>query len=360
MHHRHIKQIQFAVIMMTLGGFTLAGWGEEIVYETITAGFAAHVQHDAGGRIDWTAGYLLAEGKGFSKGEGKTDQQRLMARRAATLDAAANALAIAAGIDVDAGGRASGIANGRRRLEGCVKGHEVVSETWEPEAARPTFRITLRVPLWGVKSVGSLFHDQCRKRIARQRQPRLTLAIGTPDQAPAMIVIDARGTGLRPCLFPSVLADQGRTLYDVTTLTAKNAKAEPPVRYVETKMSFEQIQAALQPDEIARPTAHLAARQPEAKPSNAADDKPKKETPKKQRKRRRRRHAVKAIRADGANKTKIVLTATDADKLRLDKTSAHLLRNAEVVVVVDSAAAGIQGLLDDLTDDILLASATIP
>lgn len=358
MHTKNVTPTHLALIALALGAFAPNSRGEDIADMAITAGFNPHIRNDAGGRIDWTTGYLLADGKGY--GEGKDEQQRLLARRAATLDAAANALAIAAGIDVDAGGRASGMRNGHRRLEGCVKGHEIVCETWEPDAARPTFRMTLRVPLWGVKSVASLFHEECRKRIARQRNPRLPLATGKTDTTPAVIVIDARGTGLRPCLFPAVVTDQGRTLYDATTLSAKHAKTRPPVRYVESEMTFQQIQAALRHHNIATPTTRLASSQPEAKKSGATDDKPKKETPKKQRKRRRRRRAVKAVRAEGMSKTKIVLTAGDADKLRRDKSSAQLLRNAEVVVVVDSAAAGIQGRLNEPRHPFNLALACAP
>jgi hypothetical protein len=57
----------------------------------------------------------------------------------------------------------------------------------------------------------------------------------------------------------------------------------------------------------------------------------------------RRRTVVKATRSAGATKTQVVLTKEDAEKLRTSPEGASLLKNGQVIVVVDSAAAGIQG-----------------
>lgn len=357
---KKLKAITSLILAVaTLALFSPASRADEtVVYEEIVAGFLPHVQCSSGGNIDWTAGCILAKGHGFA--EGTNNQQQLLARRAAVVDAAANALAIAAGIDVDAHGRAGGLRNGRRRIEGCVKGQQIIDETWTPALVPPRYDVTMRVPLWGVNSVATLFRDDCAHRMTQVESKRMPLVLSDADVSGAVLVIDARGTGLNPCLFPIVAADDGATLYNVTAIAA-GAVAKPPVRYVESDLSFERIRAAVErgddlPGLSNKPAARLASSQPADQTPNVAtngikqaddttsngnkDDDPKDDS---QPQRKRRRRAVRAVKADGNNNTKIVLTAEDADKLRKDAEGANLLRNADIVVVVDSAAAGIQG-----------------
>ena len=71
-------------------------------------------------------------------------------------------------------------------------------------------------------------------------------------------------------------------------------------------------------------------------PASGPTTQPKKTEP---RQRRRRRVVVKAVGVSGEQKTQVVLTREDAEKLRRSPEGASLLRAGRVVVVVDSAAA---------------------
>jgi len=57
------------------------------------------------------------------------------------------------------------------------------------------------------------------------------------------------------------------------------------------------------------------------------------------------------------DRTKIVLTKQDAEKLRNTAKGANLLRSGRVIVVVDSVAAGIEGRLDVGPEDRTFARA---
>jgi hypothetical protein len=380
---RRIRVIYFVLLLISYVAADRAAADETVVYQATTAGFRPHVLPHAAGQIDWTAGVIIAEGQGLATGVDA--QAELMARRAAELDAARNALAIAAGVPVDARGAASTFANGRLLLEGCVKGHEIDEEHWLPTEVPPEYHVTLRVPLWGVKGVSAAFHAQHRRYRPPRQRGRLPFVVDSADVSDSVLVIDARGTGLQPCLFPTIVTDTGETLYDINAVSSEQAKVKPLARYVETEMTFDEIQAALDrevpiPGPASRPRVLLASFAPSDEPTPAPSPSPSPgatatpapspllgpgptatptSEPTEVRSRRRKRSAVKAVTASGTTPTQIVLTRETADMLRKSAMGASLLRMSEVVIVVDSAAAGIQGRFEPLGEGtaIVLADA---
>lgn len=322
---------------------------DTLVYEKIVAGFSPHIQSTADGGVDWTGGFITTEGKGIA--ESMDNQGQLMAKRAATVVAARNALAIAVGINVDSGGRASDVRNGRMMLEGVIKGHEVVEVTWLPESDPPEVRVRLRVPLWGVKSMSSVFRDVHRQRVARSGVQRIALVTERVDVSQSVLVIDARGTGLEPSLFPFVVTDSGGLLHDVSRLAPETAKRQPPARFVESDLTYEELRACVEdgvwlPDQAGPVRARLAsyAQAESVAEAQPTTSQPASQPAKKSRRRvRRGRVAVKAVEASGDKKTRIVVTSEDAEKLRRSPEGASLIREGQVVIVVDSAAAGTQG-----------------
>jgi hypothetical protein len=334
MNRKSISGVLPVVSVFALGA--LYGDSHGADDRAIPAGFTSHVQPVTGGHVDWTEGFIVAAGHG--EGRGTDQQSELLAQRAAELDAAANALAIALGIAVDDTTRAGAVRNGRVRLEGVIKGHQVIDVQWMPQRSPPECRVTLQVPLWGVKGVASVFEEDQRHQVSRRNTPRLALVTEQVDVADAVLVIDARGTGLESCLFPVVLSDDGAVLYDVSTARTRSAGG-PVVRYVESQASFEALKASLESPLAARLVSY-GADEPNVRPTTQPP--PPTSQPADESRRRRRRQVVQAVAATGHQNTQIVLTQEDATKLRRDPEAASLLRKGEVVVVVDSAAAGIE------------------
>ena len=341
---------------------------EHAVHPDIVAGFAPHRQRCPGGNIDWTGGFIIADGRGIA--ESMDRQGQLLARRAAEVVAARNALAIAAGINVDAEGCAGDVRNGRVMLEGVIKGHEVVGVKWHFDRKPPEVRVQLRVPVWGVKSVSNVCCDVHRRRIARSGIRRLPLVVDRGDVSDSVLVIDARGTGLEPSLFPVVVTEEEELLHDVGRLSPETARRRPPARFVETDLTFDRLRAGVddgrrRPDRKHRSRARLASyadpqlpAPPEAQP---AATQPSSQPAEHSRRRARRRVVIKAAAASGDRKARIVVTAEDAEKLRRSVEGASLLREGQVVIVVDSAAAGTQGRRDPWTGETpVLAHAPSP
>jgi hypothetical protein len=306
------------------------------------AGFTSHVQPVTGGHVDWTEGCIVASGHG--EGHGTDQQEQLLAQRAAELDAAANALAIALGIAVDDTTRAGAVHNGRVRIEGVVKGHQLIDVQWMPQRTPPQCCVKLQVPLWGVKGVASVFEADQRHKVSRGRAPRLALITEQINVEDAVLVIDARGTGLESCLFPVVLSDDGAVLYDVSTARARPAGG-PVVQYVESQVSFKALKAGLESPSAVRLLSY-GADEPNVHPTTQPTTTPTSQ-PADESRRRRRRRVVQAVAATGQQNTQIVLTEEDAAKLRRDPEAASLLRKGQVMVVVDSAAAGIEARRGD-------------
>jgi hypothetical protein len=343
-------------------GCTAAGAYADEDDALLPDGLTPHMRDAAGGRVDWTGGYILARGEGRARGV--TDRDRAMAKRAAELVAARNALAIASGLPIDGRMRFVNIRNGQVRLQGVVKGHKTVSEDWRPEAKPPTCVVEVRVPLWGVKGVASVVYTrQCRQN---QGVHRHALTGASADVSDVVLVIDARGMDVEPCLFPVIAEPDGNRLYDVSTMSRQQGQVVPPLRYAETTMTYSELRAARDgvagesplalllasgratswamcrlEDPATQPATQPATSQPTSKPDNQ--------------KRQRRRRVVKAVKTPGPDKTRIVLTKEDAERLSKDPEGASLLRSGQVVVVVDSVAAGIEGRLNGGIDDRILA-----
>ena len=341
----------------------------------IAAGFRAHVVNQKGGGIDWTSGEIIADGIAKSRSDKPADH--LAAERAASLVAARNALALANGIQFDASGRVGNLRNGEIKLNGVVKCQRVVGTTWDKTKKPAECHVELRVPLWGVTGVCTAFSASQRRVAMQHGSRRLVLVEAKADVSNAVLVIDARGRKIDMCLFPAVVSEGGAVLYDIATRADALATSEPPVRYVETDLTYENLRACLEgaarraeeDSHVAfadqkwlrggglfqatqardtveltaaaafQPTTGSSTSQPTSRPS-------------------RRRVVVKAADpTPGKAQSQIVLTKEDAEKLRQSPEGANLLRSGKIIVVVDSAAAGIQGRLPRGGDDTSLASS---
>ncbi len=371
-----IRRMTCVAMLIVCGVGGVAAADEPGADAFLPAGLNACVQGVQGGQVDWTCGHIIAVGRG--KAHGRTDQDKHMARRAAEVVAARNALAIAAGLRIDDEGGFADIENAEVQLRGIIRGHETLSTLWNPKNQPPDCVVQLKVPLWGLESVASVIYANQHQKTFQSRRPRLVLAPAQDALANEVVVIDARGLGVRPCLFPIVSQTGGAVLYDVCTVSGEaSASILPPVRYAEsdlshvalvnTAMSRERLtQRAglphagpnhdLSTHMISMPARHyLRLAQPSTRVADDTQKHLSTQPTTKPSKKVRRRRVVKAVKAAGTNKTEIVLTKEDAEKLRKDPKGAALLRAGRVVVVVDSVAAGIEGRKNNQPGDMELA-----
>ena len=308
----------------------------------LTGGFKDHLESIQGGKLDWSNGWILAEGIG--KALDRSPQQKAMAERAAEMAAARNALAMTQGIRIDANGRFSDVRDAVVRIEGVLKGYQVVKTEWQ-QKPRLQCKVTLRVPMWGARGLASVALPFYQARQAERPVARLPLTPQQVDVSDFVLVIDARGHKVAPCLFPAVVNKQGQVVYDAASLPGEQTTRVAVVRYVETDEQFEELRSMLEGSDTEE--YRLAEYNPQAPTNKAASPatsapatSPPAGSP---RQRAKRRMAVKVAEAAGQQKTQLVLTQEDAERLRKSPEASSAMRNAQVLVVVDAAAAGVEG-----------------
>ncbi len=325
----------------------------------LSGGFADHTEPGDGGSIDWTNGFILGRGVGY--GQGRDKQQELLAHEAARTLALRNALALTQGIRIDAGGTVAGLRDGLVRVQGVIRGHQEVESRWLPHKQPPESQVVMRVPLWGVDGVATVFAPTHRARQEQVGAPRRALIVERVDVTDFVLVVDARGRGLATSLFPVIRDADGGVLYDLSTLPEEWAGQVPPARFVESDLSFEELRAAVEAESPSRfllasfrtqPAADdeqaggTAAAGPPGDVTTQPTTQPT-ETPKR---RAKRRMAVQAAGASGNEATQVVLTREDVDRIRRSPEAASALRSAQVIIVVDAAAAGTEARLKRGTD----------
>ena len=153
------------------------------------------------GSVDWGKGVLRATGRAKLAGK-----DAVLARRAAIVDAQANALAItkllALNGDKTLGEVAAGNAQLALKLEGTVHGGRVVAE----KSSTDDYTVELELPLHGVKGVQSAFVE-----------PVQVMAFDAPLPVAGEdtgVIIDMRGTGSVAALLPTVVESDGTVIFD--------------------------------------------------------------------------------------------------------------------------------------------------
>lgn len=271
--------------------------------------YRSHVEPIEGGRIDWTAGVLVVEGRGRAKAG--TAQQRLMAARAAEVVAARNAVAMACGIQIDDEGRVRGIRDGRIYVNGVVRQHEIVRGVWDTSTTPPEYRVEMHVPLWGVEGVASLFWRTRQVQSRYGSTQRIALTQSGELDPQCVVVVDARGLAVSECLFPAIADTDGRILYDLATLSIEVARSRPVARYVE-----------LAEDADTKETGSMA-------PASSAKSEAE----------RPNRMVVRAVGVRGTGHTDLAVRTADADRLARSPEAAAALRHARVLILIGPGTA---------------------
>ena len=193
-------------------------------------GSRSYLESTQRGDIDWTNGEILARGVGKVVGSGA--QAAAMGRRAARLAAAHNAVLLASGLRIDPAGRRFDIVAGKITVEGVLRDFEEAAVEYDPKLR--TVTVTLRVPLYGIKGLVTKMGV-----VVSERQAKWSWSHGDGTERPPhvlrdSVVIDARGTGFTPVMFPVLQTDGGKRIFDASDVRLKQLIARPMVIYAGT------------------------------------------------------------------------------------------------------------------------------
>lgn len=252
------------------------------------------------GWIDWTAGRVYAWGRILDispLGNGRDEGQEKMA---ATLEARQTMRTILGGLRVDAEGYLSQ-GEGRRELIGMLSDG---ARKIQDRARRGRYlEAKVEVLFYGLSGLASAILGTADSAEPREDNPPQERK---PGKAPTGVIIDARGTDLRPALLPRILAPDGRVLWsneqmDPLTLTSRGLAAYGKVRRT----------AGPEPSETdwrAHPILSRVGRRPVA---------------------------LRAQGTAGSLQADVVLERESAEQLEGNEALRELLSRARLVLVVD-------------------------
>jgi len=341
--------------------FDLPGVEAELLKPFAPVRAPVKVEKQLKGYIDWSGRKVIAVGRSLQVGNRGAD--KLMAKRAATIIALRNAAALAAGVRIGPDGRVDGLKNGQVMVQALVRGFEAAKVYSEVQGGRTYWIAEVHVPMFGISSVAAKLYDV-------QLAAHMTLVRGWKRAtwaAPAkdadvdgdLLVIDARGTGFGPSMFPVLLDDQGQILMDMQTPGRQAAIRRGLCAYGVTDVKYEKLQSLRGVPRLPLGPKALAAGGPLpwqnvdgvgwdrillAQAGGAGAKAPASKPASKPR-RKRKRFVVRAKQIKDKKSAVLVIGSKEALKMLQSTRASRLAANCRVLIVVDAAAAGMEGRL---------------
>ncbi len=237
------------------------------------------------GEINWTDGYIIAYGKGkITKGLNE-DICNAMAKRAAMLDAHARVLEMIQNVNLDGDTTIKGFVSKDSKLFYRLKGLIARVEPFEENKENGFYNVKIKIPFYGAKGVQAVFLN------AYLRSTITKTGTAASDKR---IVIDARGTGLKPSMFVKIMDDKNKDVYTAKDVDRAMLKSKGMVEYVTS--------TTLQSGDV----------------------------------------EAKTLKAEGKQDGNIVVSSSDADRIK-QAGNDSALSNGNVVVITDSPVGGTEG-----------------
>ena len=279
------------------------------------------------GSVNWATGWIKATGIGIAPQGSGGGAGQAMAQRAAFSVAVRNLLETVKGIRVDSATLVDNYMTTndviKTQVSGFVNGAQIAQTNPLPDGS---VEVTVKVPMYGVDSLMTPFLPE--KGLTFQEVPP-----ESPDGYTGM-VIDARGLGLKPACFPSVVDDKGQAVYGPQTVDKAAAEKDGMVHYMTAPKGADLSSLFGEGAYIIRPVQAAPAVVPREG---------------------RRPLKIKGLDKAGALKANIIISSDDAKKIREDAGMAGALKRSRVTVVTDPLIGGMEGRLPAF--DRLLAAA---
>ncbi len=327
----------------------------EAVVKKIETGFKPYIEPSKYGQVNFEELYVTAWGEG--KFEGKGTKARQMARRAAIVEAQAHALEIVHDLRVDASKKVKDDKDKTVKIKGLVKDAEVIDEKDMEKEGK--YQVTIRVPLVGIRGISSVFLDE--KVPTRKGEIKETKE--AKEDAYTGLIIDARGTGLKPAMFPQIEDEDGNIIYGPEMVDKQTVKEEGMASYAiaEKDGSFLLDEKTLYIKARARGDHHgpavLVADLSNLMISDgsnglllaeAMEDKEEDLTPGKGSRRARLRQGgnpmeVKALNSGGKLKANVIVSSESAQKAKLADEASQIFTKCKVVILMDTMIGGTEG-----------------
>lgn len=254
--------------------------------------------------VDWVKRTVCAKGVGAVNPKQPQSAARPGAIRAAQMSALRNALELVKGVSINSSTTVSGSMTSsdeiRSKVEGYIKTFKLGREHYMDDL---TVEVFAEIPLDGVGEIVLPASIQAQPSVSSWGAPKEVGPGGSAAPSAGLsrsavysgLIVDARGLGVLPALAPRVLDGEGKEVYG-----SANVSREWAVKYGMAGYAKNPDQARAMKDRIGENPGFL-----------------------------------KAVRADGAAKTDLVLSNDDASSLRASAETLKYLSQARVIFLVD-------------------------
>lgn len=189
---------------------------------------------------------ITADGYGVLPQNRPFGQAKLMARRAAVVEAQRNLLETVkdVAIDSETNVEMSMTLNDtiHSEISGVIRGARVIDEEYIPEDG--IYRVTMSVPMYGVGSLGQVVFDNVIGNNQKVPVPAPSPAYNPSTQLNGNytgLVIRARGVGLVRTFCPAIYDSSGRAIYGVYNVDKKYAIDYGVVGYAQGPQGWDKV-----------------------------------------------------------------------------------------------------------------------
>jgi hypothetical protein len=151
-----------------------------------------------------------------------------MAQRAARLGAGRNAVLLMGNISVGPDGRFVDVAKANIRVDAVLEDFEEISSAFDPKTQIVT--VSLAVPLYGAHGVIHVLGANSAQPSTPATPSQNQDAKDAAAETVSVIVIDARGTAIKPCLLPQIVG--GKPAGVIFTARESDLDNHPAAIYV--------------------------------------------------------------------------------------------------------------------------------
>lgn len=194
------------------------------------------------GTVDWRQGVIQVRGYGVAPAQyASMPQAKIMARRAAIVDAYRNLAEAVKGIQVDSDTTIQNFQGMndtvRARVTALIQGAQIIQEQTGNDGR---YEVVMALGMYGDSSLGSVLFPAANTSSQPLPQP---LAPVTLSANYTGLAVDARGLGLEPVMAPKVFDQSGRVIYGNPYVDANYQVSKGPADYTFTDEDQQSIAA---------------------------------------------------------------------------------------------------------------------
>ncbi|HWR43377.1 LPP20 family lipoprotein [Sporomusa sp.] len=227
--------VYLTIFTLLIAGLPMVA-GAATVNTNVNVSVSTVDQVGANGSVNWDEGFVEAIGTGVPSSIAKSPAQaRLMARRAAIVDAQRNLLESVEGVKVTAETTVQNFETTndtvKTQVSGIVKGARIVNEH---QLADGTYQVTLRINLYGKGSLAEVITD------ATKPITPVPVPSPSPSYYPVALpvytglVVDVSGLPLERAMSPVIFDDTGRAIYGHINIIPEFAVSQGMIDYMFT------------------------------------------------------------------------------------------------------------------------------